>query len=78
MKNLIIAFLALSLCACTTVTASKGDFTISRTAVGTNLSVSKLTIKNDPDGAFQITMHGALSDAAQVVEQAMQLSTAVH
>jgi hypothetical protein len=77
MKTMLVLLLALSLCACTTVTATKGDFAISRTAVGTNLAVSKLNIKSEADGSFTIIMQGALSDSAQMVEQAMQIATMV-
>jgi len=57
--------------ACTTITAQKGDMSISRTAFGINLSVPKLRVTEKPDGSFTLQMEGATSDSAQAIEAAV-------
>ena len=55
---------------CTTVTATKGDMSISRTAFGVNLEVPRFTVNSKDDGSFAIGLEGVKSDSAQVIEAA--------
>lgn len=70
-RHAVLLALGIMLAGCSTISASKGDFSLSRTAVGINLAVPKLSIKNNPDGSFSISMQGATADSAQAIEAAL-------
>lgn len=57
---------------CTTITASKGDMSISRTAFGVNLGVPTFIVREAADGTFSLTMRGATSDSTQAIEVAIE------
>ena len=70
--------LAITLCVayvmtgCTTITATRGDFTITRTAFGVNLAVPVITIKGAPDGTFSMSVRGVASDSTDAIQAAVQ------
>jgi hypothetical protein len=69
MRWLIVA---LALTGCTTITATRGDFTITRTAFGVNLVVPQITIKGLPDGTFSMTVRGIASESTDAIAAAVQ------
>ena len=71
LKVVSTLLLLLLLNGCTTVTATKGDMSISRTAFGINLELSKIDIAQQDDGSFSFSLEGIKSDSAQAIESAV-------
>lgn len=75
MKKLALLLILLTITACsgcTTITANKGDMSLSRTAFGVNLAVPSFSVRESADGSFTLTMRGATSDSTDAIQAAVE------